>query len=177
MSTMMNNDHTGGAMRAAPKERISKKALPVWRFKGGLESLFFLAVPVGYYFLMNAFQYPLWLMYVLSAAWVLWAVSLTFIIPAVRWRRWRYEILEEEVDLQYGVIIVRRTLIPMSRVQHVDTEQGPIYRRYKLSAVTISTAATIHQIPALTEEVAAGIRDRISNLAETAEDDDTNEPR
>ena len=32
----------------------------------------------------------------------------------------------------------------MVRVQHVDTEQGPILRKYDLSSITISTAATSH---------------------------------
>ncbi|GAK11169.1 PH domain-containing protein [Geomicrobium sp. JCM 19039] len=104
--------------------------------------------------------------------WILIAILKSLVIPAVRWRRWRYEVHDEEIDFQYGVFIIRRTLVPMNRVQHVDTEQGPIYRHYKLSAVSISTAATIHQIPALTEEVASDLRDQIAVLAQTADEDD-----
>ena len=63
--------------------------------------------------------------------------------------RWRYEVRESEIELQHGIFIVKRTLIPMVRVQHVDTSQGPILRKYDLAEITISTAATNHTIPAL----------------------------
>lgn len=42
---------------------------------------------------------------------------------------------------------------------------------YKLATVSISTAATTHEIPALYEEDATSLRDRISNLAMVDEDD------
>ena len=59
----------------------------------------------------------------------------------------------------------------MVRVQHVDTEQGPLLRKYNLATVSISTAATVHQIPALDVEEAEEMRHAISSLARVAEDD------
>jgi len=53
---------------------------------------------------------------------------------------------------------VKRTLIPMIRVQHVDSSQGPLLKKYRLASVTISTAATVHEIPALDEEEAEELR-------------------
>ena len=37
----------------------------------------------------------------------------------------------------------------MIRVQHVDTEQGPILKNYNLANISISSAATVHTIPML----------------------------
>jgi membrane protein YdbS with pleckstrin-like domain len=59
----------------------------------------------------------------------------------------------------------------MVRVQHVDTQQGPILRKYDLASITISTAATNHTIPALITSEADELRSRISTLARVAEDD------
>ncbi|GAK00050.1 MULTISPECIES: PH domain-containing protein [Geomicrobium] len=159
-------------MRQAPAKRLSKKALPVWRITGLFESLFYLIIPIVYGVLSFVFDWPFWILYVMVIAWILIVIMKSLVVPAIRWRRWRYEVHDEEIDFQYGVFIIRRTLVPMNRVQHVDTEQGPIYRHYKLSAVSISTAATIHQIPALTEEVASDLRDQIAVLAQTADEDD-----
>jgi len=94
-----------------------------------------------------------------------------FLIPYIRWKHWRYEIDEHEIDLMRGVLIRRRTLIPLSRVQHVDTTQGPILRWYKLASVTISTAATTHEISALDVLIADQVRDTISTYARLAEED------
>ena len=59
----------------------------------------------------------------------------------------------------------------MVRVQHVDTSQGPILKKYDLANISISTAATTHVIPMLVTEEADRLRARISELARVAEDD------
>ena len=89
----------------------------------------------------------------------------------IRWRRWRYEVREQEIELQHGVLFITRTLVPMVRVQHVDTQQGPLLRKYQLATVTISTAATVHEIPALPIEEAEELRVYISQLARVADED------
>ncbi len=86
------------------------------------------------------------------------------VFPTLRWRRWRYEIREEEVDLQRGIVWVSRTLVPLARIQHVDTQNGPLQRWFGLSTVIFYTAAGSNHIPELAAPVAAEVRDRISEL-------------
>lgn len=113
-----------------------------------------------------------WIIYIIAAAVAINTGLQASIVPYIRWRHWRYAIDEHEIDLKRGILVITRTLIPIKRVQHVDTRQGPILRHYGLATVTISTAATTHEIPALSEEVADEARNRISNLARIAQDDD-----
>jgi len=91
-------------------------------------------------------------------------VSLASVVPDLRWRRWRYEIREDEVDLQRGIFWVSRTLVPLARIQHVDTRQGPLQRRFGLATVVFYTAAGPNEIPELSAPVADGVRDRIAEL-------------
>ncbi|TDQ36736.1 PH domain-containing protein [Aureibacillus halotolerans] len=156
-------------MRQLPKQRIAKSALTVWRMTAMLEVLIE-ALFIGAYVVMSVWLgWPMWIAWAASGLLVLYAIAIVVIIPSVRWKRWRYEVMEEEVDLQEGVFITKRTLIPMVRVQHVDTSQGPFLKRYGLSTVTISTAATTHEIPALPQEEAAQLRDQIARLARKEE--------
>ena len=99
----------------------------------------------------------------LLAALVLFVV-LAAVVPDLRWRRWRYEIRDEEVDLQRGIIWVSRTLVPLARIQHVDTQSGPLQRRFGLATVVFYTAAGANQIPELSAPVADEVRDRIADL-------------
>jgi len=92
------------------------------------------------------------------------------IVPEVRYRRWRWEVREEEIRLREGLIVVSQTVIPMVRVQHVDTAQGPIMRALSLTDVHIWTAAGKHTIPALADDHAAQLRDRIARLARVTDD-------
>ena len=74
---------------------------------------------------------------------------------------------EHEIDLQRGVLVVRRTLIPMARVQHVETERGLIGQALGLATVQIHTAAGSHEIPLLRDLDAGRMRARIAELART----------
>lgn len=158
-------------LRPEPSKSLSRKALPAWRLQAFVESLFVALVPIAYGVLLYFFQFPFWILWGLIGCYLLYLFLFVYLLPPLRWKRWRYDVLAEEIDLKHGVFIVKRTLIPMSRVQHVDTEQGPLLRRYQLAAVSISTAATVHRIPSLTIEVADELRDRIAQLAAVAEDE------
>jgi uncharacterized protein len=104
-------------------------------------------------------------------AWLAWALAVGVVAvggvaaPLLRWRTWRYEVRDEEIDLLRGAVVVRRTLIPMTRVQHVDTQRTPLSDLFELRSVTVHTAADSHSIPALRPGDAAAIRDRIAVLA------------
>ena len=98
-------------------------------------------------------------------------VAGTAVVPELRWRRWRWEVREHEIDLQRGILVVRRTLIPMARVQHVETERGLIGQALGLATVEIHTAAGSHEIPLLRDGDAGAIRSRIAELARTDADE------
>ena len=158
-------------MRNQPINQISEKGLRVWRLYGVMQTLFLLLFAIGASVLTYIFDWPIWV-YILSVALVvLYGYLFIYLFPKIKWLRWRYEVRESEIELQHGLFIVKRTLIPMVRVQHVDTSQGPILRKYNLAGITISTAATNHVIPALVTEEANELRSRISALARVAEDD------
>ncbi len=101
---------------------------------------------------------------------VVFALVWIWPLNEIRYRRWRWEVNELEVRLQHGLIVIERTVIPMVRVQHVDTSQGPIMKAFGLSEVKVSTAAGAHAIPALADEDANALRDRIAVLARVHDD-------
>jgi uncharacterized protein len=154
-----------------PVNRISEKGLKVWRLYGIMETGLLLLVAIGAGVLAYIFEGPWWIYAVASVVVIIFAYFFIYLFPKVRWIRWRYEVRESEIELQHGIFIVKRTLIPMVRVQHVDTSQGPILRKYNLAEITISTAATNHTIPALVMVEADELRSRISALARVAEED------
>lgn len=98
------------------------------------------------------------------------AVLFVFVLPPLLWWRWRYEIRPLEVDLQRGLLRVTRTLVPMARVQHVDTRRGPLQRRLGLSTVIFYTAAGPNEIPQLAQDTAAEVRDRIAELTRSRDE-------
>ncbi|WP_339253474.1 PH domain-containing protein [Sporosarcina sp. FSL W8-0480] len=158
-------------MRLQPANRISKKGLKVWRLYGLIQTIILALLAIGGGVLTYFLEGPWWIYAVEIVLLLIIGYLLIILFPKVRWMRWRYEVRDSEIELQHGIFIVKRTLIPMVRVQHVDTSQGPILRKYGLAEISISTAATVHTIPALIMAEADELRGRISVLARVAEDD------
>jgi membrane protein YdbS with pleckstrin-like domain len=88
-------------------------------------------------------------------------------IPSLRYSRWRWDLRPDAIDIRHGTFTVRRTLIPLARVQHVDTRRGILEQALHLATVVIPTAAGSHTIPYLSDFDADELRDRIAALART----------
>ncbi|GEK33198.1 PH domain-containing protein [Kurthia sibirica] len=153
------------------KNQIDPAGLKVWRIQAMINAFIFLIVVIAVFVLTYFFDFYSWIQYTLLGIWIVNSFLTIYLFPKIRWNRWRYEVREEEIEIQSGLFVVERTLVPMVRVQHVETVQGPILKRYNLAIMSVSTAATIHMIPALRIEEADELRARISRLARVAEDD------
>jgi uncharacterized protein len=92
------------------------------------------------------------------------------LVPELRWRRWRWDVRPDVIDIRHGTLTIRRTLIPMLRVQHVETTRGVLEQAFELATVEIHTAAGSHTIPLLGLADAGEVRDRIADLARTADE-------
>jgi uncharacterized protein len=158
-------------MRAQLANKIPEKGKTVWRIYGLLQSLAVLLLAVGGGVATYFLEGPKWIYVVITAVWVIFFVLWVIAFPNIRHNIWRYEVREKEIEIQSGLFVVKNTLIPMVRVQHVDTAQGPILKRYNLADISISSAATTHTIPFLLVEDADALRSKISELARVAEED------
>lgn len=158
-----------------PKEnslKLPERAIQVWRINNSGWSLLLWCVPLffwGLYITGNGQNS--WLVWGVTLLVLLITVWLVGFIPNIRWREWYYHIDEHEVELQNGIIILQQTMVPLNRVQHVDTRQGPVLGNYDLADVVISTAATKHKIPALDVETAEEVREQILKFARKARKD------
>jgi uncharacterized protein len=152
-------------VKAEPAERLDPRARTLWRISSALGTLpLLVGGAFGSWVLLRVAEVPL-LLSVLPflAAAALLAVFVG-VVPDLRWRRWRYEIREDEVDLQRGIFWVIRTLVPLARIQHVDTRRGPLQRWFGLATVVFYTAAGPNEIPELSAPIADRVRDRIAEL-------------
>jgi membrane protein YdbS with pleckstrin-like domain len=141
-----------------PAQRLAEGARAVWRlyWLGAAIAATVIALVAG-------------VSVALSAAIAVVLLAGMVIVPGLRYRRWRWEVREHEIDLQRGVLIMRRTLIPMERVQHVETERSVLGQALHLATVKIHTAAGGHEIPLLAEYDAGRLRTRIAELARTSD--------
>lgn len=156
---------------AEPREHLDPRARTLWRLSCVLTvvvALIVLALPAAAGLWWGDATLPL----VVAPPLVILALGLAAVafLPDLLWRHWRYELREDEIDLQHGLWTVTRTLIPLARVQHVDTRRGPLQQRFGLASVVLYTAAGASEIPALAVPTADALRDRIGALAKQFDD-------
>jgi membrane protein YdbS with pleckstrin-like domain len=150
-----------------PQQRLPEAAVGLWRLVLGLWSAGLFVVSLVLMPAADAVGVPFWLLPVVV---LVLGIAAVVSVPRVRWQRWRYEVREDEIDLRAGLWTIRRTLVPIRRVQHVDTESSLLQTFYDLATVRFYTAAGASEIPALKRDEAERVRSRIAELARTRDD-------
>lgn len=92
------------------------------------------------------------------------------VVPRARHRRYRWELHEEELDLLAGVVRVTRTIVPITRIQHVSVERTGWTSVFDLVRLNVHTAAGATTIPGLQPARAAAVRDQILARLRTPDD-------
>ena len=88
---------------------------------------------------------------------------------------WQFELQDDALYLERGVVTFVETAVPFVRVQHVDTQFGPIERVLGLSSVVVYTAGSRNadvRIPGLTPDRARTLQNTLRELAVESEADD-----
>jgi uncharacterized protein len=149
-----------------PQRRLGSSARGLWRLEGlGTTVVAVIAAAVA-----TGFVEAGWFSALAWAAVALVAAGAVGIAPELRWRRWRWDVGEDDVEIRSGTFTVTHTVVPLRRVQHVDTHQGLLEQALGLATVALHTAAGTNRIPALHESDAAAVRDRIAALTRTADE-------
>lgn len=88
------------------------------------------------------------------------------VLPVLRYRRWRYALRPDALWIRHGVLWVTVSVVPFSRLQFVDTRQGPLDRLFGLSQLVVHTAAlgTSGRLPGLDATEAERLRERLAEV-------------
>lgn len=68
--------------------------------------------------------------------------TLCYLGPAWRYRYTRYRVDQLGLTIRRGIYWRSVTVVPKSRVQHIDVLQGPVQRRFELATLVVHTAGT-----------------------------------
>jgi uncharacterized protein len=150
-----------------PQQRLPEAAVGLWRLVLGLWSGVLLIVSLALMPVADNIGLPIWLAPLVV---IVLGVVAVATVPRIRWRRWRYDVREDEIDLRAGLWTIRRTLVPIRRVQHVDTQSDLLQTFFDLATVRFYTAAGATEIPALKRDEAERVRNRVALLARTHDD-------
>ncbi|MGH2779741.1 MAG: PH domain-containing protein [Actinomycetota bacterium] len=142
-----------------PRNRLSPKVRRLWiAASAAVDAVLLVIVAV----LTLIIDLPIWIVVVV----LLLAIADVALVPALRYRRWRYEIRSDDLYFSKGAIFLVRTLVPFDRIQYVETRQGPLDRFFGLHQLLVYTGAgKAGSIPGLESGEAQSLRDELSRVS------------
>lgn len=152
----------------ADRRRLPLRVVTYWRIQAALSGLIVTTLLVLGATRLDWFT-PAVRWIVVALAVLIFGVRVV-LVPPIRRRIVSYAVSTDEIDLRHGFLVVTRTVIPMNRVQHLKTEQGPLAARFRLASVHIHTAAGTVSMHGLDAEVADDLRRKISVWAGLSDD-------
>ncbi|GAB3075703.1 PH domain-containing protein [Nocardioides zeae] len=121
-----------------PAHQVSPRAVTYWRVGAGITASV-VTVPL----VVVALVWPdrPWWYLVPAALVVLLLLGWTAIMPSFRYRVHRWELTDDAVHTRSGWLSIDERIAPLSRVQTVDSSQGPLQRAFGLRSLTVTTAS------------------------------------
>lgn len=130
--------HEGPVLRE-PAHRVNPRAVKYWVLRNLMSSAITWGVLFAiYWFVPDGVGRWLGPLFLVIMAYNVLELALE---PTIRYRRTRWEVTGERVFAQSGWLSRDQRIAPLSRVQTVDTERGPLMRLYRLANVTVTTAS------------------------------------
>ncbi|OWY59423.1 hypothetical protein B7486_74640, partial [cyanobacterium TDX16] len=161
MSDAERPDGSDAASAEHPTARrpLDPRVLRLWRIESGLAWLAAAVVGGGLGALLLADDRAPRVAAALLVGLVVLAV-LALVLPGVRYRAWRYEVGDQGLLLEHGVVTRTTSLTPYRRIQHVDVASGPIERSLGLGHLVLHTgsATTDATVPGIPLEDADRLR-------------------
>ncbi|WP_222844678.1 PH domain-containing protein [Saccharomonospora sp. CUA-673] len=149
-----------------PRHRVHRKAVGWWAAQGVVAGLVVL-VPLVVLAVVLPEAARFWLS---TAAVVVAVATVVGAVPLPLWwyRVHRWEVTGDAVYTRTGALWQEWRVAPMSRIQTVDSERGPLEQLFGLATVTVTTASAkgAVTIPGLDHQLAA---DLVRELTETTQ--------
>jgi membrane protein YdbS with pleckstrin-like domain len=155
-----------------PSNEVDRRAIPWWRWQLTLTAVTLAVLLVVLGLLLSPAR-P-WLL--LSAGVVLvLAVPFAALFPLWWFRVHRWEVTDTAVYTRAGYFFQESRIAPMSRIQTVDTECGPLEQRFGLATLIVTTASSAGAltVKGLDREVAAELAHQLADIAKLVPQDAT----
>ena len=155
-----------------PANPPSRKAPLVWALGAAIPWTVLAVAQVVWWLLDGRLG---WLHTAAAGVTVVGVVFFVFVVPPWKYRVHRWELGANAVYTRTGWLVQERRIAPISRVQTVDTQRGPLDRLFGLANVTVTTASSagaVHII-ALDSDVADRIAAQLTDIASIGEQDAT----
>jgi uncharacterized protein len=163
---------TGALRLRPPHNKVERRAIGWWTVQELLGAVIPALILGVFALLITPARF--WLLFAMMIVLVI-GIPYAIVVPLWRYRVHRWETTEDAVYAKTGWLWQQWRIAPMSRIQTVDTERGPLEQLFRLSSVTVTTASAAGpiKIVGLDHELAADLVQRLTRTTQATPGDAT----
>ena len=156
-----------------PAHLVSPRAVHLWTVRALLGSHVPLAAQVVWRLVDDGSDRTVHV--VVGLVWVALTAAYAIVMPRWRYRVHRWEATPVAIYTQSGWLSQERRIAPVSRVQTVDVQRGPLAQLFGLASVTVTTASAAGplEIDGLDLDTARALVDSLTEATVAEEGDAT----
>ncbi|MDQ1730094.1 MAG: uncharacterized protein QOK10_253 [Pseudonocardiales bacterium] len=124
----------------APAHLVSRRAIAFWTVRALIGWIVIVGIQLVI-LIASGSTHHRWVNVLILACSVLLGAVHLIVMPRWRYRVHRWEITRTACYSQSGWITQERRIAPLSRIQTVDSERGPLEQLFKLANITVTTAS------------------------------------
>ena len=98
----------------------------------------------------------------------------TLLAPPIRFKRYRYLIAKDRIEIIEGLFFIRRTIVPIDRIYQIDIRKGPLDNAVGVAKVMVTTAGSSAAFrflePEAADEIALYINETVLNKIQEKEE-------
>ncbi len=148
------------------EKKIDKRVIKLWMLRRSfLMLILFIATLLTFVFALGE-SFFAYIAVPLIFADLLWAFY-SYVFCYFQYNRYSYEVSEDSITFNYGVIFRNTFVIPFVQVQDISSHQGPLQILFKVKTVVFSTAGSNHILFGLNNEIADKMIIDIKNYVHT----------
>ncbi|MEU5863848.1 PH domain-containing protein [Nonomuraea sp. NPDC047529] len=161
-----------GTVLRPPRHRPDRRAVAWWTVQWLVLMVPVAAAAVGAYVVFTPRTPGLG---AAAGAFAVACLLVALVEPRAAYRVQRWEVTDEAVYVRQGWLTHTWKVAPMSRIQRVDTERGPVQRLFGLADVTVTTASSAGavKITALDHALAAELAELLTARTQATPGDAT----
>ena len=131
----------------------SEKAIKLMRITSTLSLSIFLIIPtviasLYYKRFLSSFSF------IIIGVVLLFSLLYILITPKIRFKRYKYLICPDRIEIIEGLFFIKRTIVPIDRIYQIDILKGPIDNAVGVAKVKLTTAGSAATFRFLDPEIA-----------------------
>ena len=155
-------------------KQMHKSSIKVMRMGAFIQVMIFAFIIAIFYCVTWYFALPISkVVFIILAALLLLDILWYMVLkPILIYDSNYYDVGDDEIVLLTGIWNKEELIVPYVKIQNVETEQGPVMKRYHLKSLTVHTAENGLSIQLIHEDEASVLKASINQKMREVENDD-----